>query len=152
VHGWDHRATPLVPAGRLAEQLRRARDTVEEVAERPVRWYRPPYGALSPGTFRAAGAAGLQTVLWSAWGRDWEARATSLRVHRTLHRTLAPGGTVLLHDTDRTSAPESWRVTLTALPLLVQTTPAPLGPLRDHGLAAGRWSGSVQARSATVAW
>ena len=134
VHGWDHRATPLVPAGRLADELRRARHVVEDVGGQRVEWYRPPYGALSPATFRAAEAAGLRTVLWSAWGRDWERRATCTSVHRTLHRTLRPGGTVLLHDTDRTSAPDSWRVTLTALPLLVQTSPAPLGPLRDHGL------------------
>lgn len=135
VHGWDHRPTPLARAERLADELRRARDVVEDAAGQRVAWYRPPYGALSPATFGAAEAAGLRTVLWSAWGRDWERRATSVRVHRALHRTLEPGGTVLLHDTDRTSAAESWRVTLTALPLLAQTTPAPLGPLRDHGLA-----------------
>jgi peptidoglycan/xylan/chitin deacetylase (PgdA/CDA1 family) len=134
VHGWDHRATPLVRGDRLADQLRRARDVVEDAGGQRVEWYRPPYGALSPTTFRAAEAAGLRTVLWSAWGRDWERRATSASVHRTLDRTLEPGGTVLLHDTDRTSAPDSWRVTLTALPLLAQTSPAPLGPLRDHGL------------------
>jgi len=134
VHGWDHRPTPLVRRDRLADELRRARDVVEDTGGQRVEWYRPPYGALSPATFRAAEAAGMRTVLWSAWGRDWEHRATSASVHRTLHRTLRPGGTVLLHDTDRTSAPDSWRVTLTALPLLVQSTPAPLGPLRDHGL------------------
>ena len=134
VHGWDHRPTPLVAADRLADDLRRARDVVEDVGGQQVEWYRPPYGALSPATFRAAEAAGLRTVLWSAWGRDWERRATPMTVHRTLHRTLAPGGTVLLHDTDRTSAPGSWRATLAALPLLARTSPAPLGPLRDHGL------------------
>ena len=134
VHGWDHRPTLLLRGDRLTDELRRARDVVEDTGGQRVEWYRPPYGALSPATFRAAEAAGMRTVLWSAWGRDWEHRATSASVHRTLHRTLRPGGTVLLHDTDRTSAPDSWRVTLTALPLLVQSTPAPLGPLRDHGL------------------
>lgn len=164
VHGWDHRAAPLVRGDRLTDQLRRARDVVEDVGGQRVEWYRPPYGALSPAGFRAAEAAGLRTVLWSAWGRDWERRATSASVHRTVHRTLEPGGTVLLHDTDRTSAPESWRVTLAALPLLAQTSPAPLGPLRDHGLdprprqtplptsPGTTWSGPVQARCTTVAW
>ncbi len=40
------------------------------------------------------------------------------------------GGTVLLHDSDCTSAPESWRATLDALPLLGKQ-------LADRGLAVG---------------
>ncbi len=78
-----------------------------------------------------------------------ERRATPARVHRTLRRTLAPGGTVLLHDSDRAAAPGSWRTTLAALPLLSRATPAPLGSLADHGLApAGTSRGQVADRSA----
>ena len=40
------------------------------------------------------------------------------------------GGTVLLHDSDCTSAPECWRATLDALPLLGQG-------LADRGLVVG---------------
>ncbi|MCB8957380.1 MAG: polysaccharide deacetylase family protein [Nocardioides sp.] len=148
VHGWTHRAAPLMSADRLADDLARSRDLVEETTGAPVRWYRPPYGALAPQAFRAAEQAGLQPVLWTAWGRDWERRATPARVHRTLGRTLAPGGTVLLHDSDRTAAPGSWRTTLAAIPLLARSTPAPLGPLADHGLApAGTSTDQVAGRS-----
>jgi hypothetical protein len=50
-------------------------------------------------------------------------------------RPLLPGGTVLLHDTDRTSAPGSWRRTLVATRLLLDHWGAlevPVGPLGEH--------------------
>ena len=116
----------------LREQLRATRDVVEDAAQAPVRWYRPPYGVLTPWVGRAAAAVGLETILWSAWGRDWERRATPARVIRTVRRDLQPGGTVLLHDTDRTSAKDSWRATLAATELLLCDRSAAFGPLREH--------------------
>jgi hypothetical protein len=47
------------------------------------------------------------------------------------------GGTVLLHDSDCTSAPGSWRSALAALPALAEQFAAAglrVGPLADHGL------------------
>ena len=137
VHGWDHTCVLLKRPSVLQEELRRTRSIIEDAGGSPVRWYRPPYGVLSTPALLAARSAGLQTTLWSAWGRDWERRATPARIVRTVETTLRPGGTVLLHDTDRTSAPESWRHTLTASHHLLgawadQRLPA--GPLADHGI------------------
>ncbi len=54
---------------------------------------------------------------------------------------LRGGGTILLHDSDRTSAPGSWRNALGALPRLLDTCQDSgwqPGPLRDHGLPLGQ--------------
>ena len=138
VHGWDHTCVLAVPPARLVAELADTVELLERLGGRRPRWYRPPYGVLSTPALVAARAAGLRPVLWSAWGRDWEARATPPRIVRTVGRTLAPGGTVLLHDTDRTSAPGSWRHTLAASELLLERwgrERQPVGPLRDHALA-----------------
>lgn len=137
VHGWDHRCVLNTRRDRLTDEVRRTAGTVEALTGERVRWYRPPYGVLSPAALAAARAAGLRPVLWSAWGRDWERHATPSRIVSSLERTLRPGGTVLLHDTDRTSAPGSWRRTLAASELLLTrwaATGTDVGPLRDHGL------------------
>ena len=63
-------------------------------------------------------------MLWSAWGRDWERRATPHSVLRTIRRDLRPGGTVLMHDTDR--------VTQSAADLLLRNRAVPFGTLADH--------------------
>lgn len=135
VHGWTHECLALMSPRRLAGELVRTREELEETTGTPVRWYRPPYGVLTAAGVWAAGRAGLQTVLWSAWGRDWSARATPTTIVDRVSRAVRPGGTVLLHDTDRTSAPDSWRRTLAATESLLdrwQAMNVPVGPLREH--------------------
>ena len=137
VHGWDHQCVLLKRPRTLREEIGRTVDLLRDVTGRPVRWYRPPYGVLSTPALLAARSAGLRTTLWSAWGRDWERRATPARICRTVERRLRPGGTVLLHDTDRTSAPGSWRRTLAASDLLLESWSSrgfPVGTLGSHGL------------------
>jgi peptidoglycan/xylan/chitin deacetylase (PgdA/CDA1 family) len=135
VHGWTHECLALVTPRRLATELTRTREVLEETTGTPVRWYRPPYGVLTGAGIWAARRAGLQTVLWSAWGVDWSAGATPSSIVHRVSRGVRPGGTVLLHDTDRTSAPDSWRRTLVATATLLdrwRDAGIPVGPLREH--------------------
>jgi len=135
VHGWTHRCVAWVGAGRLVGDLRTTRGVLEQLSERRVRWYRPPYGVLTTHALLAARSAGLTTVLWSDWGVDWRRGRTPVQVLTTVTRGLRPGGTVLLHDTDRTSAPGSWRTTLAASELLLGRLAedgVPVGPLAEH--------------------
>jgi peptidoglycan/xylan/chitin deacetylase (PgdA/CDA1 family) len=135
VHGWDHQCLAWKRPGTLVGELLRARDVVGEIIGRSPRWYRPPYGVLTAEGLFAAARADLRVVLWSAWGRDWERAVTAEQVAHRVNRTLRPGGTVLLHDTDRTSAPGSWRATLGASRLLLEDwghRDLEAGPLRDH--------------------
>jgi peptidoglycan/xylan/chitin deacetylase (PgdA/CDA1 family) len=137
VHGWDHTCVLRKRPSALREELRRTSALLEDLTGDPVHWYRPPYGVLSTPALLAARDVGLQTVLWSAWGRDWERRATPTGIARTVERALRPGGTVLLHDTDRTSAPDSWRRTLAASDVLLADWAhrgMPTGPLGAHGI------------------
>jgi peptidoglycan/xylan/chitin deacetylase (PgdA/CDA1 family) len=137
VHGWCHVNALLTRPGRVAGELGRAAALVTEVTgERPV-WYRPPYGVLSAEALAAARARGLRTVLWTRWGKDWTASATRASVLATMLPGVRGGATLLLHDSDRTSAPGSWRSGLGALPEVVarcRSLGLRVGPLRDHGL------------------
>jgi peptidoglycan/xylan/chitin deacetylase (PgdA/CDA1 family) len=135
VHGWTHECLATVSPRRLARELTQTREVLEETTGTSVRWYRPPYGVLTAAGVWAARRAGLQTVLWSAWGRDWSAGATPATISHRVSRAARPGGTVLLHDTDRTSAPGSWRRTLAATAVLLdgwEAAGVPVGPLREH--------------------
>jgi len=141
VHGWDHTCVLLKAPGRLAGEIQETVEVIVRITGQRAAWYRPPYGVLSTPALLAARAAGLRTVLWSAWGRDWEMRATPARIVRTVDRTLAPGGTVLLHDTDRTSAVGSWKGTLRASEALLERWDSEgrdVGPLREHGVRIRR--------------
>jgi len=119
--------------------------SVSTATGRDQRWFRPPYGTLSGGGVLAARRQGLRTVLWSTWGRDWRADATPATVVADVERHLAPGATVLLHDSDCTSAPQAWRSALGALePLaeLFQSRGLVVGLLGEHGLGPAELVGS----------
>ena len=139
VHGDEHRYLIARAPWTAYDDLRRARDTVAEITGTPPRWWRPPYGVLSGPALVAAHRLDLHPVLWSAWGRDWRAEATPDSVVHDLLRRPAGGGTLLLHDSDVTSAPGSWRTTVAALPLLAERLQAmnlSATALREHVVAA----------------
>lgn len=139
VHGYLHAGAIRRSPGWLTDDVRRARDVLAGATGSQPVWYRPPFGELSAGTVVAGRAAGLRLVLWTAWGRDWRADATPGSVLASVRRGVLPGGTVLLHDSDCTSAPSSWRVTVGALPLIAEHLDGlglSVGTLTEHGVAA----------------
>jgi peptidoglycan/xylan/chitin deacetylase (PgdA/CDA1 family) len=147
VHGWAHTCLLWRPPRATFHDIARARDRIEGVTDTPVRWYRPPYGVLTTSSLITCRRLGLSPRLWTAWGRDWEAGATASSILTTVTRTLTGGGTVLLHDSDCTSAEGSWRRTLAALPRLIDWAAErnlTLGPL------AGHHSGCLQVRRPSV--
>lgn len=138
VHSWDHRNHLRNPPGRRStEQLERTADLLEvQTGTRPA-YFRPPYGALTAADLAASRRLGLHPVLWTAWGKDWTAHATPASVVASVTGGAVDGGTVLLHDSDCTSAPGSWRSAYGALPALVDwcgDRGLEIGPLGAHGL------------------
>jgi peptidoglycan/xylan/chitin deacetylase (PgdA/CDA1 family) len=135
VHGWAHVPHLLrSPWAVWADLDRACRQIVGVTGVRPAYW-RPPNGVLSGAGLGAAHRLGLQPVLWTADGQDWHADATAPTVADRVMGQLARGGTVLLHDSDITSASGSWRTTLAAVPSVVEKCRArgwQVGPLREH--------------------
>jgi peptidoglycan/xylan/chitin deacetylase (PgdA/CDA1 family) len=137
LHGDTHRCLLLRGPWSTRDDLVRGRATLGELTGRAPFWYRPPYGVLTTSADRVAERLDLRPVLWTTWGRDWRARATPQKVYRTVEARLNGGGTILLHDSDCTSAPGSWRRTLAALPRIlaeIDRRGLRAGPLGEHGL------------------
>lgn len=135
VHGDTHRSQLLRSAPAVVRDVTTARDLLEDLTGRPVQWFRPPYGAVAASTLVAAHRTGLRLILWTTWGLDWRHDATGGSVASNVRRTFVPGATVLLHDSDVTSSPESWKATLDCLPEMAAEWRAAgldVGPLGEH--------------------
>lgn len=130
VHADRHRSQRRMSPRAIRDDVRRAYDTVAGASGVEPRWYRPPHGALSFEGKLLASRLGMQSVLWTTWGRDWRAEATPASVSSEILAGHVDGGTILLHDSDCTSDPGAWRSALEALPLLA-------GPLGARGIAVG---------------
>ncbi len=135
VHGWTHRNLLFRLPATTYDELARTRDLVAETSGVPPKFFRPPYGILTAPALAAAHRLGLRPVLWTCCGRDWTHHATARSVLDTVDARLAAGGTILLHDSDCTSAPGSWRSALDALPALLDSCAdrgLRVGPLATH--------------------
>lgn len=124
LHGDRHTLLLRRRVRSYAADLDRASATIAEVTGVVPSLYRPPYGVFSRGTLAHVRERGLEPLLWSAWGRDWERRASPAAISRRVTRRLAPGDVVLLHDSDAYSSRDSWRRTAAALPSILDAVAA----------------------------
>jgi peptidoglycan/xylan/chitin deacetylase (PgdA/CDA1 family) len=102
-HSWSHPNLALASPRRVQEELSRTKESLEEIAGAPVRFFRPPFGARRPVVFRVARSLGMVPVLWNAMTSDWRepsadriAERLALRIDRLQRRGLAAN--IVLHD------------------------------------------------------
>jgi peptidoglycan-N-acetylglucosamine deacetylase len=103
VHGQRHFRHDRVGAEESAADVEAGYEALAgRLAEAP-RYYRPPYGKLSPAAAEVCRQRGLEVVYWSTWGLDWEPLPAD-RVADRVVRDLDDGSIVLLHDSARYAA------------------------------------------------
>jgi peptidoglycan-N-acetylglucosamine deacetylase len=98
-HTDTHPALPLLSAQKIAAELDRCDEAIEQATGIRPRWMRPPYGFRSPllnGVVRRRDGSGV--VMWSRLASDWKPQPAE-KVMRRLRR-VGGGDIVLLHDAD----------------------------------------------------
>ena len=123
VHGYRHTLLLRRAPSELRDDFDRAAAVIGEASGVASLSYRPPYGVFSLAGLRLARER-WQPLLWSHWGRDWEAKATPSSIADRATRRLGPGAVILLHDSDAYSASQSWRQTVAALPAVLDASAA----------------------------
>ncbi len=121
LHCHRHRNLLRLSPRQVREDIARAEESIATHTGCSPELYRPPYGVLNAAALRLARARGWRTLLWSHWGRDWEARATPATIAARVTDGAGAGAVLLLHDADDYSAPGSWRRTAQALPQVLET-------------------------------
>jgi peptidoglycan/xylan/chitin deacetylase (PgdA/CDA1 family) len=129
LHCHRHRNLLRLAPWQVREDVARAGAAIEDATGISPALYRPPYGALNATALRLARRAGRRTLLWTHWGRDWEARATPESIAARVTDDVEEGSILLLHDADDYSAAGSWRRTALALPRVLDV-------LAERGLLA----------------
>jgi peptidoglycan/xylan/chitin deacetylase (PgdA/CDA1 family) len=121
LHGDTHRCELRLGPAALAEDRARGLEAIHAATGVLPRIHRPPYGAGSGPGIALARRAGLETILWSRWGRDWRAAASAESVvDDVTRRGPLERDIVLLHDADHYSAAGSHRATVGALPRILE--------------------------------
>lgn len=124
LHSHRHRTQLRQTPRAIREDADRARAAIEEAGDRAVADFRPPNGIFSASGLRVIRRRGWRPVLWSQWGRDWDAGATAESIARRCTAAVGAGDVLLLHDADYYSAPDSWARTVAALPAILEALEA----------------------------
>jgi peptidoglycan/xylan/chitin deacetylase (PgdA/CDA1 family) len=120
LHCYRHRNLLCLSPSQVSDDLVRAVAVIGEATGQTPRLYRPPYGIFTAAALTIAHHHGWEPLLWSRAGHDWARRATPASIAARLTDRLRGGDVLLLHDADYYSAQDSWRRTVSALPLVFE--------------------------------
>ncbi|MGA9585184.1 MAG: polysaccharide deacetylase family protein [Terracidiphilus sp.] len=70
-HTWNHPDLSRTRAPLVLDELTRTNDILAEIAGKPIRYFRPPFGARRPYVLKLARQLGLIPVTWNAMTTDW---------------------------------------------------------------------------------
>jgi peptidoglycan/xylan/chitin deacetylase (PgdA/CDA1 family) len=121
LHCDRHRNLLRLAPRQVRADIARAQEAIEQATGRAIGLYRPPYGVLNASALRIARAHGWRTLLWSHFGKDWQAQATPESIAARVTLGAGEGSVLLLHDADDYSASGSWERTVAALPKVLAT-------------------------------
>lgn len=97
LHGADHRRLSSFSPAEALRILTSARAELERQLSTRIRWYRPPYGALSASSWMAVRRAGMTPVLWTTSVLDGRDAEHSERLSRAVSG-VRQGSIILAHD------------------------------------------------------
>lgn len=102
-HTWSHPDLSRATSSRVLDELTRTNDLLAEIVGKPVRYFRPPFGARSPYVLKLACQLGLVPVTWNAMTKDWSESsadriATSLMRKIDRNQRSGVASNIVLHD------------------------------------------------------
>lgn len=103
-HTETHTRCSLLSRSELERELRESCAILEELSGLPVRWFRPPFGALRHGQVGWVRALGLRTALWNINPKDWTGIPAETIAERVVEVDSREGSIVVLHDRLPTAA------------------------------------------------
>jgi peptidoglycan/xylan/chitin deacetylase (PgdA/CDA1 family) len=96
-HTFTHPLLTFKGENEIKQQLSECRAALQDAIGEPSNLFRPPFGGRRPAVLRVARSLGLQPVMWSVTGYDWNAPPTGV-IERKVANQMRGGSVILLHD------------------------------------------------------
>ena len=96
-HTFTHSYLTFQSAARVREEIVACRNAIGESVGQHSNLFRPPWGARRPAVFRIVRDLGLEPVMWSVTGYDWNAPSSDY-IEQKVTRRIRGGDVILLHD------------------------------------------------------
>src|SRR5581483_6697625 len=96
-HTFTHPLLIFAPGSQVRREIIECKQAIQDAAGEHSNLFRPPWGGRRPGLFRLVRQLGLDPILWSVMGYDWNAPSAAYIEQRVASR-IRGGDVVLLHD------------------------------------------------------
>ena len=96
-HSYAHPLLIFKSETEIREELSACRSALQGAVGEHSNFFRPPFGGRRPAVLRVARELGLEPVMWSVTGYDWNAPPAAV-IERTVARQIRGGDVILLHD------------------------------------------------------
>lgn len=101
-HTESHPNLIFTSAGQVTKELESCSKVLQDALGEATPWFRPPFGGRRPEILRIARRLGLEPVMWSVTGYDWNAKSSGAIANKVIKqvegRRRKRGEIVLLHD------------------------------------------------------
>lgn len=97
-HTYDHRHAYLLSPWKSLTTISQGRQAIERITEKPLRWFRPPWGALNFFQYYFLQHFRFQIVLWNANALDWKRKTGASGITKLLMKKVKPNSIIVLHD------------------------------------------------------
>jgi peptidoglycan-N-acetylglucosamine deacetylase len=96
-HTFTHPFLTFESTGSIRSELERCREALTAAVGEHSNLFRPPWGARRPAVLRTARQLGLQPIMWSVTGFDWDAPSAEY-IEKKVTGRVRGGDVILLHD------------------------------------------------------
>jgi peptidoglycan/xylan/chitin deacetylase (PgdA/CDA1 family) len=96
-HTFTHPLLTFESSSNVREEITQCRRAIEDAVGEHSNLFRPPWGGRRPGTFRLVRELGLEPVMWSITGYDWNAPSAEF-IEQKVRPKIRGGDVILLHD------------------------------------------------------
>ncbi|NDV66996.1 polysaccharide deacetylase family protein [Bacteroides sp. 224] len=96
-HSYTHAPNfPLYPVRRMVKDLLLTQNTLEDLLQKDIHIFRPPFGVTNPTIAKATKRLGYKSIGWNI--RSMDTSFSHPKVLKRIRKRLRPGSIILLHD------------------------------------------------------
>ena len=98
LHGFDHTSAWASSPRATGDDIRRGFDALDRLLPGKIRWFRPPFGHVTPWGLSSATKLGMKTILWDVLSGDYRQGLSAREVSYYVNGRSKAGSVVLLHE------------------------------------------------------
>jgi peptidoglycan/xylan/chitin deacetylase (PgdA/CDA1 family) len=98
IHSFEHQRLFFQATPFIHEQLSKSKLIIEQIIQKSVQYFRPPYGIFSPRLVNVSNQLNLRLILWSVMSYDFDEDVSDKFILKLIETKTSGGDIIVFHD------------------------------------------------------